>query len=90
MDFSYVLEMPFFFFLLRLVAEKETKQHKDTGINSASTCLTENRVSSTELLLIHIKAAESRICPVAWDSFSWSLKLNAFCTQRTAVHFQSG
>lgn len=63
----------FFFFLLHLVSEEETKR-KDTGINSASTCISRNRVSSTELLSIRIDAAESRICPIAWGSFSWFLK----------------
>lgn len=57
-----------FFFLLHLVSEKETKQHEDTGVNSASTCISRNQVYSTEYLSIHIDTAKSRICPVAWGS----------------------
>jgi len=48
-----------------IYSQKKTKQHKDTGINSASTYISKNRVSSTELLSIHVDAAESRICPIA-------------------------
>lgn len=54
--------------ILHLVSEKKKSKNpkpKDPGINSASTYVSWNQVSLTELLLICINAAESRICPVA-------------------------